>query len=96
MLHGVRPSTRPISFQGKGWASTDGTATTLTYQPPRRTGMPRTNRPETAYGAGYKGMRDHHQAIRTGRLETTPVRRPRVGQRAMPLSTPSLSPIHVP
>ena len=33
-LHGVRPSTRPISFIGKGWASTDGTATTLTYQPP--------------------------------------------------------------
>ena len=95
-LHVVQPSTRPISFLGKGWASTDGTATTLTYQPPRRTGVPRTNLPETAYGAGYKGTCDDHQAIRTGRLETTPVRRPRVGQRAMLLSTPTLTPTHVP
>jgi len=46
----------------------------------------RTNRSKTAYRAGYKGTRNHHQATRTGRLETTPVRKPRVGQRAMPLS----------
>jgi len=33
-LHSVRPSTGHVSFLGKGWTSTDGTATTLMYQPP--------------------------------------------------------------
>ena len=94
--YGVRPSTRRAPFLRKGWASTDGTAAAPTFQPPWRTDVRRINRPEAAYEAGYEGTRDHHQAIRTGQLKTTPVRRPRVGQRAMPLSTPSLSPTHVP
>jgi len=33
-LHSIRPSTGHVSFLGKGWTSTDGTATTLTNQPP--------------------------------------------------------------
>jgi len=32
-LHGVQPLTGHVSFLRKGWASTNGTATTLTYQP---------------------------------------------------------------
>jgi len=51
---------------------------------------------KTAYRAGYRGTCNHRQAIKTGRLEATPVRRPRVGQRAIPLSTPTLTPILVP
>ena len=54
------------------------------------------NQSKTARRAGFQGTRNHHQATRTGRLETTPVRRPRVGPRAMPLSTPTLTPIFVP
>jgi len=54
------------------------------------------NQSKTVRKAGFQGTRNHHQATRTGRLETTPVRRPRVGQRAMPLSTPTLTPILVP
>ena len=95
-LHGVRLSTRHVSFLGKGWASTDNTATTPTYQPPRRTGVQQISQSKTAHRAGYRGTRIHHQATRTGRLETTPVRRPRVGPRAIPLSTPTLTPILVP
>jgi len=45
---------------------------------------------------GFRGTRNHHQSTKTRRLEATPVRRPRVGQRTIPLSTPTLSPIHVP
>ena len=58
--------------------------------------MQQINQSKTAHRAGYRGTRDHHQAIRTGRLETTPVRRPRVGPCAIPLSTPTLTPILVP
>jgi len=41
-------------------------------------------------------MRNHHQSTKTRLLEATPVRRRRAGQRAIPLSTPTLSPVHVP
>jgi len=95
-LHGVRPSTRCSHFLGTSWASTDNTATTPPGLQPYRTGMRPVNQPEAARGAGYRGTRDHHQATKTGRLEATPVRRPRVGQRSMLLSTPTLTPIYVP
>jgi len=95
-LHGGRPSTRPVSFQGKGWVSNGNKATTPTDPPLYRTGVPPTNQSKTARRVGFQGTRNHHQATRTGRLETTPVRRPRVGQRAMALSTPTLTPILVP
>ena len=58
--------------------------------------MQQINRPRTVRRAGYRGTRNHHQATGTRRLETTLVRRPRVGQRAIPLSTPARVPIHVP
>jgi len=95
-LHGVRPSTRRVSFLGRGWVSNDNTATTPTCLPLYRTSVRPMNQSKTAHRAGYRGTRNHHQAIKTGRLETTPVRRPRVGPRAIPLSTPTLTPILVP
>ena len=95
-LHDGRPLTRSISFQGKGWASNGNRATTPTDPPLYHTGVLPTNQSKTARRAGFQGTRNHHQANQTGRLETTPVRRPRVGQRAMPLSTPTLTPILVP
>jgi len=33
-LHGHQPSTRHISFLGKGWASNDDTTAAPTYPPP--------------------------------------------------------------
>ena len=78
------------------WASTDNTATTLPDLLPYRTSVRPVNQPKTARRAGYRVTRNHHRATEMGRLETTPVRRPRVGQRAMLLSTPTLTPIHVP
>jgi len=38
-LHDVRPSTRHVSFLGKGWASKDSTTTTPTHLAPLRTGV---------------------------------------------------------
>jgi len=95
-LQGVQPSTRHVPFLGKGWVSTDNSATTPTHPPLYRTGVQPVNQSKAAHRAGYRGMRNHHQATRTGRLESMPVRRPRVGPRAMPLSTPILTPILVP
>jgi len=95
-LHGIRPSSRHVSFLGKGRVMSDSTSTTPTQLLPRRTCVQQINRSRTAHRAGYRGTRNHHQATRTRWLETTPVRRPRVGQRAIPLSTPTLTPIHVP
>jgi len=95
-LQGVRPSTRHVPFLGKGWVSIDNSTTTPTYPPLHRTGVQVVNQSKTARRAGYRGTRNHHQVTRTGWLETTPVRRPRVGPRAMPLSIPILTPILVP
>ena len=95
-LHGTRPSSRRTPFMEKGWTSSDSTSTTPTQTLPRCTSIQQINQPRTVRRAGYWGTRNHHQAIRTRWLETTPVRRPRVGQRAIPLSTPTLTPIHVP
>ena len=71
-------------------------ATTAMDPPLYRTCVPPMNQSKTARRGGFQGTRNHHQATRTGCLETTPVRRLRVGLRAMPLSTPTLSPILVP
>ena len=95
-LYGARPSSWHISFLEKGQASSDSTSTTLMQMQSQRTSMQQINQPRTARRAGYQGMRDHHQATMMGRLEATPVRRPRVGQRAIPLPIPTLTPIHVP
>jgi len=95
-LYNTRPSSRHISFLEKSWVTGDSTSTTPTQTLPRRTSVQQINQPRTAHRAGYRGTRNHHQAIRTRWLETTPVRRPRVGQRAIPLSTPTLMTIHVP
>ena len=95
-LHGIRPSSRHVSFLGKGQVTSDSTSTTPTQMLPRRTSMQQINHPRTAHRAGYRGTRNHHEATKTRWLETTPIRRPRVGQRAIPLSTPTLTPIHVP
>jgi len=95
-LHDGRPSTRPVSFQGKGWTLNGNKATTPMDPPLYRTGVPPMNQSKTARRAGFQGTRNHHQATRTGRLETTLVRRPRVGQCTMPLSTPTLTPLLVP
>jgi len=54
------------------------------------------NQHKTARRAERRGTRNHHQAIKTGRLEAMPVRKSRVGQRSMLLPTPTLTPIHVP
>jgi len=90
------PRPRHGSFLETSWASTDNTATTLPDLPPYRTSVRPVNQPKTARRAGYRSTRNHHQATETGRLETTPVRRPRVGQHTMLLSTPTLTPTHVP
>jgi hypothetical protein len=95
-LHGIRPSSRHVSFLGKGQVTSDSTSTTPMQLLPRRTSVRQINQPRTAHRAGYRGTRNHHQATKTRWLETTPVRRPRVGQRAIPLSTPTLTSIHVP
>ena len=95
-LHGTRPSSRHVSFLGKGRVTNDSTSTTLTQLLPRRTSVQQINQPRTARRAGYRGTRNHHQATKTRWLEMTPVRRPRVRRRAIPLSTPTLTPIHVP
>ena len=95
-MYGIRTSTRQGSFQGTSWASTDYIPTTPPDLPSGRTSVHPVNQSKTAHRAGYRGTRNHHQATRTGRLETTPVRRPRVGQRAIPLLTPTLMPILVP
>jgi len=95
-LHGVRPSTEQGSILGTSWASTDNTTTTPPDLPPYRTSVRPLNQHKTARRANCRGTRNHHQAIKTGRLEAMPVRKPRVGQRSMLLSTPTLTPIHVP
>ena len=95
-LHGVRPSTIHGSFLKTSWASTDNTTNTPPDLPPCRTSVRPLNQPKTARGAGCGGTRNHYQATKMGRLEATPVRKPRVGQRSMLLSTPILTPIHVP
>ena len=92
----IWPSTRPGSFLETSWASTDNAATTPPDLPPYHTSVWPLNQPKTARRAECKGTRNHHQATKTGRLEATPVRRPRVGQRSMLLSTPTLTPVHVP
>ena len=95
-LYGTRPSSRHISFLKKGRASRDSTTTTPMQMRSQRTSMQLINQPRAACGPEYQGTRNHHQVVRTRWLETMPVRRPRVGERAIPLSTPTLTPIHVP
>jgi hypothetical protein len=95
-LHGVRPSTGQGPFLRTSWASTDYISTTAPDLPPCRTGVRTANQSKTARRAECRGTRNHHQAIKMGRLEAMPVRKPRVGQRSMLLSTPILTPIHVP
>jgi len=96
IMYGIRPSTRQGSIQGTGWASTDYIPTTPPDLPPDRTSVHVSNQSKTAHRAECKGTRNHHQAIKTGRLEAMPVRKPRVGQCSILLSTPILTPIHVP
>jgi len=95
-LHGVRPSTTHGSFLKTSWASTDNTTTTPPDLPPCHTSVRPLNQPKTVRRAGCRGTRNHYQATKMGRLEATPVRKPQVGQRSMLLSTPTLTPIHVP
>jgi len=95
-LHGTRPLSRHVSFLGNGRATSDSTSTTPTQLLPRRTSVQQINQSRTVHRAGYRCTRNHHQGTKTRWLETTPVQRPRVGQRAIPLSTPTLTPINVP
>jgi len=95
-LHGVRPSTEQGSFLGTSGTSTDNTATTPPDLPLYCTSMRPLNQHKTAHRAECRGTRNHHQAIKTGQLGAMPVRKPRVGQRSMLLSTPTLTSIHVP
>jgi len=95
-LYDTRPSSRHVSFLKKGRATSDSTSTTPTQLLPRRTCVQQINQSRTAQRTGYRGTHNHHQGTKTRWLETTPVQRPRVGQRAIPLSTPTLTPIHVP
>jgi hypothetical protein len=94
--YGVRPSTSPGSFLETSRASTDHAVTAPPDLPPSHISVHPPNQSKTARRAECRGTRDHHQAIKTGRLEVMPVRKPRVGQRSMLLSTPIPTPIHVP
>ena len=95
-IHGVRTWTKQDSFLRTSGTSTDDTTTTPPDLPPYRTSVRPMNQHKTARRAECSGTRNHHQAIKTGWLEAMPVRKPRVGQRSMPLSTSILTPIHVP
>ena len=75
-LHGTRPSSRHVSFLGKGRATSDSTSTTPTQLLPLRTSVQQINQSRTAHRAGYRGTRNHHQGTKTRWLETTPIRRP--------------------
>ena len=94
--YSARPSTSPRSFLETSRASTDHAVTAPPDLPPSHVSVHPSNQSKTARRAECRGTRDHHQAIKTGRLEVMPVRKPRVGQRSMLLSTPILTPIHVP
>ena len=94
--YGVRPSTSPGSFLETSRASTHHIVTAPPDLPPSHVSVHPSNQSKTARRAECRGTRDHHQAIKTGRLEVMSVRKPRVGQRSMLLSTPIPTPIHVP
>ena len=96
ILHGVRPSTKQGPFLGTSWASTNFITATPSGPPPSRTSMRPQNQHKAAGKAKRRSTRNHHRAIKMGRLEAMPVRKPRVGQRSMRLSTPTLTSTHVP
>ena len=69
ILRGVRPSTKQGPFPGTSWASTDDTTATLPDSPPYRTDMRSQNQCKAARRAERRSTRNHHRAIRMGRLE---------------------------
>jgi hypothetical protein len=72
ILHGVRPSTEQGPFLGTSWASTDHTTATPPDPPPYRTSMRPQNQREAAGRAERRSTRNHHRAIKMGRLEAMP------------------------
>jgi len=71
-LHGVRPSTEQGPFLGTSWASTDNTTTTPPDLPPYRTSVRPQNQCKVACRAERRSTRNHHRAIKMGRLEAMP------------------------
>jgi hypothetical protein len=69
ILRGVRPSTKQGPFPGTSWASTDDTTATLPDSPPYRTDMRSQNQCKATRRAERRSTRNHHRAIRMGRLE---------------------------
>ena len=72
ILHGVRPSTEQGPFLGTSWASTDNTTATPPGPPPYRTSMRPQNQHKAAGRAKHRSTRNHHRAIKMGRLEAMP------------------------
>ena len=67
--YGIRPSTSPGSFLETSRASTDNTTTTPPDLPPHRTSVRPQNQREAAGRAERRSTRNHHRAIKMGRLE---------------------------
>ena len=72
ILHGVRPSTKQGPFPGTSWASTDFITATPSGPPPYRTSMRPQNQHKAAGRAEHRSTRNHHRAIKMGRLEAMP------------------------
>ena len=72
ILRGVRPSTEQGPFPGTSWASTDNTTATPPDPPPYRTSMRPQNQHKAAGRAERRSTRNHHRAIKMGRLEAMP------------------------
>jgi hypothetical protein len=68
-VRGVRPSTKQGPFPGISWTSTDDTTATLPNSPPYRTDMRSQKQCKAAPRAERRSTRNHHRAIRMGRLE---------------------------
>jgi hypothetical protein len=72
ILRGARPSTEQGPSPGTSRASTDNTAAAPPDPPPRHTSMRPQNHHKAAGRAARGSTRNHHQAIRMGRLEAMP------------------------